>query len=80
MGWLGDFTRGALHFDDGTKVEGKREWHKKTDTYITGTTLTKEPNTPSCCTGVPRNQTVIGKQSLNERSTSERKDSKYRIP
>ena len=26
--WLGDFTGGALNFDDGTKVEGKREWHK----------------------------------------------------
>ena len=26
--WLGDFTEGALNFDDGTKVEGKRQWHK----------------------------------------------------
>ena len=26
--WLGDFTGGALNFDDGRKVEGKREWHK----------------------------------------------------
>ena len=26
--WLGDFTGGALNFDDGTKIEGKREWHK----------------------------------------------------
>jgi len=26
--WLGDFTGGALNFDDGTKVEGKGEWHK----------------------------------------------------
>ncbi len=26
--WLGDFTGGALNFDDGAKVEGKREWHK----------------------------------------------------
>ncbi len=26
--WLGDFTGGALNFDDGGKVEGKREWHK----------------------------------------------------
>jgi len=26
--WLGDFTGGALHFDDGKVVEGKREWHK----------------------------------------------------
>ena len=26
--WLGDYTGGALHFDDGAKVEGKREWHK----------------------------------------------------
>ena len=26
--WLGDFSGGALNFDDGTKVEGKREWHK----------------------------------------------------
>ncbi len=25
---LGDFKGGALKFDDGTKVEGKREWHK----------------------------------------------------
>jgi hypothetical protein len=25
---LGDFTGGALNFDDGTKVEGEREWHK----------------------------------------------------
>jgi hypothetical protein len=23
---LGDFTGGALNFDDGVKVEGKREW------------------------------------------------------
>ena len=26
--WLGDFTGGALNFDDGTKVEGKEAWHK----------------------------------------------------
>ena len=26
--WLGDFTGGALHFDDGAKIEGRREWHK----------------------------------------------------
>jgi len=26
--WLGDFTGGALNFDDGTKVEGKGVWHK----------------------------------------------------
>ena len=26
--WLGDFTGGALHFDDGAKVEGAREWRK----------------------------------------------------
>ena len=26
--WLGNFTGGALHFDDGTKIEGKGEWHK----------------------------------------------------
>ena len=26
--WLGDFTGGALNFDHGTNVEGKREWHK----------------------------------------------------
>ena len=26
--WLGDFAGGALNFDDGSKVEGKREWHK----------------------------------------------------
>ena len=26
--WLGDFTGGALHFDDGKIVEGPREWHK----------------------------------------------------
>ncbi len=26
--WLGDLAGGALSFDDGTKVEGKREWHK----------------------------------------------------
>ncbi len=26
--WLGDFAGGALKFDDGTKGEGKREWHK----------------------------------------------------
>ena len=26
--WLGDFTGGALNFDSGLKVEGKREWHK----------------------------------------------------
>ncbi len=26
--WLADFAGGALNFDDGTKVEGKREWHK----------------------------------------------------
>ena len=28
MMWLGDFAGGALNFDDGAKVEGKREWHK----------------------------------------------------
>jgi hypothetical protein len=26
--WLGDFTGGALNFDDGTKVEGRGVWHK----------------------------------------------------
>ena len=26
--WLGDFTGGALNFDDGTKVEGAGIWHK----------------------------------------------------
>ena len=26
--WLGDFTGGTLHFDDGAKIEGRREWHK----------------------------------------------------
>ncbi len=26
--WLGDFTEGALQFDDGLKVEGKRGLHK----------------------------------------------------
>ena len=26
--WLGDFTGGALVFDDGTRVEGKRVWHR----------------------------------------------------
>ena len=26
--WLGDFTGGALHFDDGSKIEGKGVWHK----------------------------------------------------
>ena len=26
--WLGDFTGGALLFDDGTRVEGKGVWHK----------------------------------------------------
>ncbi len=26
--WLGDFTEGALSFDDGAKVAGNREWHK----------------------------------------------------
>ena len=26
--WLGDFTGGALNFDDGTKVGGKGVWHK----------------------------------------------------
>ena len=26
--WLGDFTGGALNFDDGTKIEGKGVWHK----------------------------------------------------
>ena len=26
--WLGDFTGGALNFDDGIKIEGKGVWHK----------------------------------------------------
>ena len=26
--WMGDFTGGALVFDDGTRVRGKRVWHK----------------------------------------------------
>ena len=26
--WLGDFTGGALLFDDGTKIEEKYTWHK----------------------------------------------------
>ena len=26
--WLGDFTGGALHFDDGSTIEGKGVWHK----------------------------------------------------
>ncbi len=25
---VGDFKGGALNFDDGTKVEGNREWHR----------------------------------------------------
>ncbi len=27
--WLGDFSGGALNFDDGAKVEGKGVWCKK---------------------------------------------------
>jgi hypothetical protein len=26
--WLGDFTGGALVFDDGTRIEEKNKWHK----------------------------------------------------
>ena len=26
--WLGDFIGGALHFDDGSTIEGKGVWHK----------------------------------------------------
>ena len=26
--WLGDFTGGALLFDDGTRIEDKYKWHK----------------------------------------------------
>ncbi len=26
--WLGDFVARALNFDDGTQIEGKREWRK----------------------------------------------------
>ena len=26
--WLGDFTGGALNFEDGTKLEEKYKWHK----------------------------------------------------
>ena len=26
--WLGDFTGGALLFDDGTRIEQKYQWHK----------------------------------------------------
>ncbi len=26
--WLGDFTGGALLFDDGTRIEEKYQWHK----------------------------------------------------
>ena len=26
--WLGDFTGGALLFDDGTRLEDKYKWHK----------------------------------------------------
>jgi hypothetical protein len=26
--WLGDFTGGALLFDDGTRLEEKYKWHK----------------------------------------------------
>ena len=26
--WLGDFTGGALHFEDGTKIEEKYKWHR----------------------------------------------------
>jgi hypothetical protein len=25
--WVGDFTEGALHFDDGIKIEEKYKWH-----------------------------------------------------
>ncbi len=25
--WIVDFAGGALNFDDGAKIEGKREWH-----------------------------------------------------
>ena len=29
MLWLGDYTSGGqLHFDDGSVIDGKREWHK----------------------------------------------------
>ena len=26
--WLGDFTGGALHFEDGAKIEEKYKWHR----------------------------------------------------
>ena len=26
--WLGHFCGGDLHFDDGTRIRGQREWHK----------------------------------------------------
>ncbi len=26
--WFGDFSRGTLNFDDGAKIESKRDWHQ----------------------------------------------------
>ncbi len=55
--WFADFTEGALNFDDGTQVEGKRKWHNINGHIHHRSDLREGTSTPSCCTGVPRNQT-----------------------
>ena len=42
--WLGDFTGGALLFDDGTKIEEKTNGTKLMDKYSIGTSRIREPS------------------------------------
>ena len=54
--WLGDFTGGALLFDDGNKIEGKREWHKINGHIHHWSDLTMGPHTPSSSIGAQGNE------------------------
>jgi hypothetical protein len=56
---LGDFAGGALNFDDGAKIEGKREsGTRSTGRFITGMILTNEGKYSilQCSTGVRGNK------------------------
>ena len=39
--WLGDFTGGALVFDDGTRIEEKYKWHRINGQFHPGTNPTR---------------------------------------
>ena len=49
--FLGDFTGGALLFEDGTRLEEKYKWHRITGPSRTGTSPTRAPSTRSYSVG-----------------------------